>query len=169
MNAKCVMSLRIQLTLIDSLKSLSRNNIQFRLWKEKTQQVLDGVFGEKAELSEEFRKIRYRRRENEDPGKCNYYLRGLEKAEQILEQALTDIDVQEECSSEDIQKNWPHFRRQLQEMMDKSKLSEEEKDEILRELVIFKEKMRKTGKNELDLENYSNRIAKILNRILDNM
>ncbi|KUO51175.1 MAG: hypothetical protein APF76_16930 [Desulfitibacter sp. BRH_c19] len=79
-----IKALELHLETAHFLKSLSRHNIYFKLWKERTRETLVEAFGMESEIVKQFESIKY----FGTPENRASYLSGVDAAVQLLQKSL---------------------------------------------------------------------------------
>ncbi|KJS83651.1 MAG: hypothetical protein JM58_12300 [Peptococcaceae bacterium BICA1-8] len=186
MNSEIIIkTLKIHAETAKSLKSLSRHNINFQLWLDRTTDTIENAFGLDSEFTKKFKGVQFHVPNKSYTGKAPFdydeardaYLKGLNKAINIILECINYLDdnleikvannshIRCEAGKEHIDFNIHLSLSDIDEYLDKSKINECEKGLVKKEL---QEIYAFLGSGEVDknkVELYKNKLANILNQL----
>jgi hypothetical protein len=91
--------IKLHIYTANSLKDLSRHNINFQIWRDRTIETLQKAFGVNSDMVERFRKIKFnipQKLHPDDNNNSDYakkaYITGIEEAIRLLEECLEQLD-----------------------------------------------------------------------------
>lgn len=156
-------ALKLQLAMIKNLQELTKNNVNFQQWHERTGYLLANILGSECPLVIEYHNIRY---QNKIAGKSNClitprdkYLLGLEQAREILIKAIFKLDEKAEIISEINKSNL----KQAIELA--SQLDSKERERLKNEIKNALKAIRENNLSNFELEFNNSRIVSLLNLI----
>lgn len=170
-----VKTLKLHVETAQSLRELSRHNINFQIWRDKTRETLERAFGPQSELVRKFCSIKYHlpptvlEEESHDLAEIRQaYLTGLDKAVAVLKESINALsesaDAQEkagcllDCDSE----NHLSFQ-EIVSYIDQTIFSQDEQKGIKAELQEIYDSLNKKKLDKEKVRLHKSRLVSIFN------
>lgn len=165
---KNLLALRLQLVLVQPLRKLTKNNLNFQNWQSKTAELLAGIFGGSSDLASQFSNISYHPKagKGEAPSPKDKYLAGLEEGERILKLAIERI-TGEDYQGIEVNITAPNINQVINGALEISTLDNEQKVKIHGEVMAILKQLREQKEllDKGDEDFFNNRIVCLLNKV----
>lgn len=179
-----VKTLKLHVETAQSLRELSRHNINFRVWREKTRETLERAFDPQGEMVQKFNCIKYHlppklhEEESHDLAEIRQaYLAGLDKAIAILKESINalsdgvDVQVKAGCSLHcdskgELDLNIHLSFQDIVNYVDQTSFSQTEQKEIKEELQEIYDFLSKKKLDQEKVKLHKSKLVSILNSMV---
>ncbi len=179
-----VKTLKLHVETAQSLKELSRHNINFQIWRDKTRETLERAFGPQGEMVKKFNAIKYHLPpklhddESHDLTEIRQaYLSGLDKAIAILRESINilsdggDVSLNPNCSLHcdskgELDLNIHLSFQDIVNYVEQTSFSQTEQKEIKEELQQIYEFLSKKKLDQEKLKLHKSKLVSILNSMV---
>ena len=170
-----VKTLKLHVETAQSLRELSRHNINFQIWREKTRETLERAFGPQGEMVKRFSSIKYHlpptvlEEKSHDLAEIRQaYLTGLDKAVAVLKESINALsegaDLQEKAGCLLNCESGNHLSFQdIVSYIDQTSLSQAEQKEIKEELREIFDSLNKKKLDKEKVKLHKSRLVSIFN------